>query len=199
MSCRKTRIIQASDTIRSSDDFLLVSALSGNVVLTLPEITPANDMEAQRFTFKTVNDTANTVKLVPSGTDTIEGIPYFILRRENEFVEIISDGGNWQVIGRTPAATYMQLYSVDTTLDSRNAITLVDASGGNRVITLPSPAGISGARFGVKKFDSSANTVTLKAAGTAKIDGAATFVISAQYGFVEVASDLTNWQIVSKF
>ena len=199
MSCRKTRVIQANDDIRSSDDFLLVSALSGNVVLTLPEITAGNDRDAQRFTIKTVNDTTNTVKLIPSGTDTIEGISYFTLRRENEFVEIISDGGNWQVIGRTPAATYMQLVSVDTTLDSRDAVTLVDASGGNRIITLPAAAGISGARFGAKKIDSSANTVTLKAAGTAKIDGAATFVVSAQYGFVEVASDTTNWNIVSKF
>ena len=72
-------------------------------------------------------------------------------------------------------------------------LVLMDASGGNRTVTLPAVA--SGAVCTAKKTDSSANTVTVSpASGT--IDGAASKVISTQYESYDFVSDGTNWFIV---
>jgi hypothetical protein len=61
--------------------------------------------------------------------------------------------------------------------------------------TLPTPVGITGKTYSVKKTDSSINNVTVAtAAGT--IDGAATVIIVSRYNCVSVISDGTNWQII---
>ena len=75
----------------------------------------------------------------------------------------------------------------------------VDATSGNAVETLP-PATGSGRILTIKKIDSSANTVTVTAdtSGTPDlIDGAATFVISAQYEALTIQDYATNaWGII---
>jgi hypothetical protein len=80
--------------------------------------------------------------------------------------------------------------SADTTLPAlagRQNI-LVDASGGNRAITLPT--GTAGMVISVKKTDSSGNSVTV----TATIEGATNYVITEQNRVVEVEYD-TAWRI----
>ena len=60
-----------------------------------------------------------------------------------------------------------------------------DASSGACVQNLPAATG-SGKIFYFKKVDSSANTVTVTPNGTDTIDGAASYVLSAQYESVTV-------------
>lgn len=60
-----------------------------------------------------------------------------------------------------------------------------DATGGNISVTLKTPAEMRKKRIVVKKTDASANTVTV--VGT--IDGAANYVLTTQYQFVQVESD----------
>lgn len=87
---------------------------------------------------------------------------------------------------------------------------LVDATAGNVNLTLPRAAvGLPG--LTVKKLDATGNTVTLTCTGGDTIDGAATYVISAQYGTVNILAGHgtayvggpggfhATWHIVSKF
>jgi len=61
------------------------------------------------------------------------------------------------------------------------------------VLTLPTAVGITGRIYVVKKFDASANTVTVDGAGTETIDGAATVVLSTQYARAVIQAVNGNW------
>jgi hypothetical protein len=75
---------------------------------------------------------------------------------------------------------------------------LVDASGGNRIITLPAIASVwNGFRVLVKKVDSTTNTVTVQRAGADTIDGGSSVVLSAQYSLAEVSTNLSVWSVLS--
>lgn len=65
-------------------------------------------------------------------------------------------------------------------------------------VTLPPVDGRSGRQYFVKKTDDSANAVTLDGNGNETIDGAATFALSAQYDYVHIVCDGTQWLILSK-
>lgn len=60
-----------------------------------------------------------------------------------------------------------------------NSIQVIDASGGNRTVTMPAPSGVSqdGWKLWVVKFDSTLNTVTVDGAGN-PINGASTYVLN---------------------
>lgn len=72
----------------------------------------------------------------------------------------------------------------------------VNATGGNRTITLPPAASNTGRIYIIKKTDASANTVIIDGNGSETIDGAATKVLSAQNEVVTIQSDSANWIIV---
>jgi hypothetical protein len=86
--------------------------------------------------------------------------------------------------------------NVDTTLDINHYYTPIDATAANRIITLPTAAGITGRQYIIKKIDSSANTVTIEAAGTETIDGALNVILYAQWDYIIVISNGTNWEII---
>ena len=86
--------------------------------------------------------------------------------------------------------------NVDTTLDNTYFTVLVDASGGNRVITLPAAAGVTGIVYNIKKTDSSINTVTIDGNAAETIDGKTTKVITTQYENVTIQSNGANWVIL---
>jgi hypothetical protein len=75
---------------------------------------------------------------------------------------------------------------------------LVSASGGATTINLPAAAGFVGYIFVIKKIDSSANTVTVDAAGAETIDGAATRVLEYPYSSITVQSTGTSWFIIGE-
>lgn len=72
----------------------------------------------------------------------------------------------------------------------------VDASGAARTITLPAVAASAGRMFVLKKTDASANTVTLDASGAETIDGAAAYVLTAQYEAVTVIGGISEWHVI---
>lgn len=74
---------------------------------------------------------------------------------------------------------------------------LVDATAGAVTITLPTAA-VGYAPISVKKTDGSANAVTVQRAGAATIDGATTYVLSAQYDSVQVIADGANWSVIGR-
>jgi hypothetical protein len=87
------------------------------------------------------------------------------------------------------------------TVTDYDEVVLVDATSGAVTITLLSAWNTSGSgrTFKVKKTDASANAVTVLAPapvhGQEYIDGATSYVLSAQNQYVEVVSDGANWKI----
>ena len=76
-------------------------------------------------------------------------------------------------------------------------VLLVDATGGVRTATLPSPTKY-GEPYTVKKVDASGNAVIVSQYNTDTIDGAATVALAGQYDYVTVKSDGTNWWIIGQ-
>jgi len=73
---------------------------------------------------------------------------------------------------------------------------LVDSSGGAIVITLPAPS--LGAQFIVKDAGGAAstNSITLDPAGADLIDGQASYILTSDYGSVQLISNGTNWFLI---
>lgn len=82
-----------------------------------------------------------------------------------------------------------------TVIDSDYTI-LVNATGGNITITLPSASSLQGSEFNIKKIDSSVNLVTVDGNGSETIDGSTTAIIETQYESITIQSDGSNWYII---
>ena len=93
-------------------------------------------------------------------------------------------------------ATALASKTADYTATATDTTILVDASGAARTIMLPAASGISGRIYVIKKTDSSGNAVTVDANASETIDGATTYALSAQYKFVVIQCDGTNWHII---
>lgn len=86
--------------------------------------------------------------------------------------------------------------STSQTVRIIDEVLLVDATAGNRTITLISAAATPN-QYTIKKTDSSGNTVTIAAAGSETIDGASTKVLSSQWDKATVVPSGGNWYVVS--
>ncbi|MGH7974998.1 MAG: hypothetical protein ACREBR_05705 [bacterium] len=73
---------------------------------------------------------------------------------------------------------------------------LGNAASNAIVITLPTATSSTRRIYNFKKTDSSANSVTVTAAGSDTIDGAASQVLTSQYQDLSIQSDGTNWWII---
>jgi len=69
---------------------------------------------------------------------------------------------------------------------------LADATAAAFNVTLPNAVGHKGTELVVKRMNAGANNVTVDTGGET-IDGAAIYVLAAQYDFVRVQSDGANW------
>lgn len=95
------------------------------------------------------------------------------------------DNENVRTISTTPV-----------TLDQLHRTVLSDATGGARVVNLPSAASSTQRTYTIKKIDASVNTVTIDASGAETIDGALTHVLTTQYQSVRIQSNGTSWSII---
>ena len=91
-------------TVDVGDGLITVNA-SGNVDLSLPA---ASSNKGVGFMFKR-NDTSysasNVVKIVPNGTDKIEGLDDLPLPGNGDFARIVSDGSGWVLLENKISAT----------------------------------------------------------------------------------------------
>lgn len=92
-------------------------------------------------------------------------------------------------------ATAISTKAVDYPVVETDSTILVNAVAAPVTITLPTPVGITGRLYTVKKIDASANLVTIATAG-GTIDGAATKTTAVQYVFFSFVSDGSNWFVV---
>jgi hypothetical protein len=95
-------------------------------------------------------------------------------------------------------ATALVSKAADYLATESDSIVLVDATAGNVNITLPTAAGITGREYTVKRIDSIVlNSVSVTPNGAETIDGATPYSLAAQWKYVRIASDGTNWMVVS--
>ncbi|MRG48936.1 hypothetical protein GFS24_27745 [Chitinophaga sp. SYP-B3965] len=76
---------------------------------------------------------------------------------------------------------------------------LADASGGAFTITLPSPSGLNGRMYTIKKIGTGGidNAVTI-APTAGSIDGGSSYIIYNDWTFVTLQTDGTNWYVIKK-
>jgi hypothetical protein len=86
--------------------------------------------------------------------------------------------------------------SIDIALDKTNFTVLVDASGDNRIVTLPAASSVPGAIFVIKKIDATANTVTLTPQLGETIEEGLSSAISTQYTVKRIQSDGVEWWLI---
>ncbi len=80
---------------------------------------------------------------------------------------------------------------------STEMVVLVDASGGDIIITLPSASSNTHKVYYIKKVDSSGNVITLKGnIASETIDGEVSIDISFQYQYIAVICDGSDWFII---
>jgi len=73
----------------------------------------------------------------------------------------------------------------------------ISAATASRTVNLPLVANSPGRVITIKKTDNSANTVTVKGAGSELVDGANTYVLTNQYDSVTVQSIASEWVALS--
>jgi hypothetical protein len=87
----------------------------------------------------------------------------------------------------------------NTTLALSDTNICVDATSGNKTITLPDATTSRGKRFVIKKVDSSANTVTVATVSSQKIDQCDGIILNAQNSILEIISNGTSWIILNYY
>jgi len=102
--------------------------------------------------------------------------------------------GALQVAG--PIGTAVASKTSAYTLTASDSIALCDATGAAFTITLPTAAGVAGRQYTVKRVNGGSNNVTVATTSSQTIDGATTYVLSAQYDKITVTSDGANWFIL---
>jgi hypothetical protein len=124
---------------------------------------------------------------------------------------IFADGGNDKVgistdtptSGmhiRTSIATSFQVNSADVTLNDEDCFVIADASSGSITITLPSPTGIGGRFYTIKRKDTSGNSVTIATAAGKTFDGSGSSFTLAPLCSITLQSDnASNWWKVAEF
>lgn len=114
-----------------------------------------------------------------------------------DHVQLTSSTGAPQSVLNNDRNLYRAVSSAYTLTTGNDHTLDCNAAGSAFAVTLPAANSVpAGWTYVVKKTDSSANAVTLTAAGTDKIDGAATSALSAQYKFVRVVCDgAGNWRV----
>jgi hypothetical protein len=177
----------ASIALTDFMDFIEVTA--DGKTMTLPT---AVGRAGKVFTIKqTAAATAGTT-IATAGGQTIDGLSTFIVQSQNDFVSVISNGANWDVIVRH--TNHFTQTAVDLPAD--DSMDVIEITGATKIVTLPTAVGRPGKEFTIKLTANSTGTVDGNGAET--IDGAANYALSAQYKFVQVVSNGTQFLIIGK-
>ncbi len=104
-----------------------------------------------------------------------------------------------RILGSGPVLP-INAVAADRTLTTQDYTLLANASGANRVLTLPDSTAHPGRIYIVKRTDTvGGNTLTVAAAGTDLIDGAATILIGTLESRVLQSDGNGNWYILASF
>jgi hypothetical protein len=103
--------------------------------------------------------------------------------------------GDLSVQGNLYAHACITTVTASTTLVTAQSGVVLVSNAAAATITLPAAVSATGLTFTIKRL--TANAVTVASAG-GTIDGAATLALAAQYDFITVISDGSNWYITGR-
>ncbi len=89
----------------------------------------------------------------------------------------------------------IQTESGNYTIVEGNAIILVDASGGEVIITMPDVS-LTNNYINIKKIDTTINRVLIVTPGAETIDGDTEVDITAAYESLQIVSNGSNWFVI---
>jgi len=89
------RSVSSSYKLAFSDHIVLADSTSGVVTITLPT---AKGIKGQQYIVKRTSAGKNLVKILPNGSETIDGGTAYSLGWQYHSVGVISDGSNWMVL-----------------------------------------------------------------------------------------------------
>ena len=97
----KVRVISmtSSGSISIVSGLVLCDATAGNIIVTMPDLSTVYSSGYSRyFSISKIDDTSNTVTIVPHSTGTIVGEGYFTLVAQNEIISLVTNGTNWYLV-----------------------------------------------------------------------------------------------------
>jgi hypothetical protein len=90
------KLTSVSYSILTTDGLVLCTAGAGGVTITLPDATIYT---GRTFYIKQTDTGTGGVAIVTTSSQTIDTLTNYQLLNQNQFVQVVSDGSNWQVIG----------------------------------------------------------------------------------------------------
>lgn len=93
------------------------------------------------------------------------------------------------------AARAVLSVTASRTLSAADFCVLADATGGAVTLTLPSAVGLDARPRRFKRLNAGANAVTIAAAGSETIDGAATKSLASQYATLALIPTGSGWAV----
>ena len=96
-------------------------------------------------------------------------------------------------------ATAITSKQQDYTLTASDHTVLVNCSGGNVTITLPTAVGCPGRLYVIKRVDTSGNSVNIDANGSEQIEGSTSLVGVAAGGSLTLQSDNSGWWKMAEY
>lgn len=140
------------------------------------------------------------VRVKAAGVDVATRNALDLRNTSSIYWTVTDDPGNDEVdatLTLAPVFPGIVSTAIDRTVLSTDFVIFVDASGGDRTITLPAANALTGRWLEVKKVDSSANKVILDAAGADTIEGDATLELLIEGEAVPIVSDGTSaWYVL---
>ena len=132
---------------------------------------------------------------IENASTTVTGITRLATKAETTTGSSISTAVTPNGLAETPL---FEARSVSTNVSAAiKDVMLVDATSGNRIISMPVHTGNDSVIITVKKVDVSVNTVSISTTGL--IDGAASpYILTAQWESVTLISKGGNWFIIAK-
>lgn len=81
--------------VTTEDDVILADATSQDISVVFPGATA---MEGYRFNIKKIDGTSNTVTLLPSSGEDMDGSPEAVIYLQNVSLSVVSDGTAWRIL-----------------------------------------------------------------------------------------------------
>ncbi len=176
------------------------SSFAGALTYTLPDVGVAAKFVLDTMTTPVFIDgstDAIQLKVQGNGTQTSDilvceksdGTDYFTVRGTGD---IRSQGA---LISTSRCLTVSSTSPTITDTDGYDVV-LVTTGASQRTVTLPAVATNAGRILTITKVDSGAGTVLIDTPSTETINGSAQNILNAQYSYIKIVCDGTNWFVL---
>lgn len=192
----QTREITADRALDATDEVVFVNAAGGAVAVTLPT---ANAASGRTYTIIRTDTSTNGVTVAAQGGETIQGTNSLSLTFQYQSMQVKAIGTTtWIIDGGYNPSFNAPWRTVNTSvaLTTQDVFVVVDTSGGNVTLTLPSLATSHGKVYFIFK-PSASNDLVLDGNAAETIDGSATQTVQAADGALTLTllvNNKTDWE-----